>query len=564
MKTKLAVLTVFVLLFLLCACGDEAPPSVDTTDAVVTDAPETEPTALDLTSFSLIRSSEADSQIVDAASAFYTALRAVEGSKGIKFSDDYLPKGTSADSSTAEILFGMTNRPESAEAIAALLGYMDFSVGMVGEKLCIAANTPERLADAAEYFLAHVSVENGVPVYTGGQYVDRYSCPLADATLCGNPVSEYTIVYPAGSSVDQAAAERLSVLLAEQTGFRLPVMEDTASSADLEILLKKTARSLLGEEEGAAVRCFSIAVSDGKVSIEAPTSIGYNAAAEALLTLMEENKVEDGLQQTTAFRGGSLDGTRVLFIGNSFTFYGGCTQIYDKVNFNDNGYFKQVATAMGDDVSVTTATYGNGVLCDETAKVNLYEIILDQYPNPWGSVMMDDFYNQDVVVLQQGSYDPEDNEAMTRKIMALFPPDTLFCFFIHHYNAYNSNVIATANTLCTEGAGVYAPTGHMIWDLVYSEEPIPGGTLICNRDSFCVNQEGDRYHPNDLNGYLSALSIYCAITGRSAVDCPHNFVRNGKQYYLPPATTNYPDILASEADMTGLKQLVDIYVKKYN
>ena len=148
--------------------------------------------------------------------------------------------------------------------------------------------------------------------------------------------------------------------------------------------------------------------------------------------------------------------------------------------------------------------------------------------------------------------------------MALFPPDTLFCFFIHQYNAYNPNVIATAKKVCAEGAGVYAPTGHLICDLVESGKIIPGGTMVCNWDSFCVNQEGDRYHPNDLNGYLSSLSMYCAVTGRSATECPHNFVRNGKQYYLPPATTNFPEILASAADMTGLKQLVDAYVEQYN
>ncbi len=547
------VCMMLVLALMLCACGGDG-------SAPVTEPPVTEPPApaeppVALTGYTLIRSESAERAVIDAASSLFSRMMSTEGFGGLTFADDYLRRGETADSSLPEILFGMTNRPESAEAIASLPGYMDFSVGKVGQKICIAANTPERLAEAAEYFFAHLTVEGGTPVYTGGQYVDRYPCPLADAALCGTPVGEYTIVYPAGSALEQAAAQRLAVVLAEQTGCLLPVTDDTAPAAH-EIRLGGTA--------DLPARSFRIAAEGGKVSIEAPTALGYNAAADALLSLMAGDSIKDGLQQTTPFQGGGLDGARVLFIGNSFTFYGGCTQIYDKVNFNDNGYFKQVATAMGDEVSVTTATYGNGVLCDENARVNLYQIILDQFPNPWGSEKMDDFYNQDVVVLQQGSYDPVDNEAMTRRVMALFPPDTLFCFFIHQYNAYNPNVIATAKKVCAEGAGVYAPTGHLICDLVESGKIIPGGTMICNWDSFCVNQEGDRYHPNDLNGYLSALSMYCAITGRSAVECPHNFVRNGKQHYLPPATTNFPDILASEADMTGLKQLVDAYVEQYN
>lgn len=552
----------FALVLALCACGGAGDGAV-TTEPPVTEAPIPAGPPVVLSGYTLIRSENAERAVIDAASALYSQIQGVEGGGSITFADDYLRRGESADSTLPEILFGMTNRPESAEAIASLPGYMDFSVGKVGEKLCIAANTPERLADAAKYFFAHLAVENGMPAYTGGQYVDRYDCPLADATLCGNPVGDYTITYPAGSAVDQAAAERLAVILAEKTGYLLPVKDDSAD-AEFEIRLKKIARPVSGLEEGAAVRCFTVSADKGKVTVEAPTAIGYNAAADALLSLMESDSVKDGLRQTTPYQGGSLDGARVLFIGNSFTFYGGCTEVYNKVNFNDKGYFKQVAAAMGDEVSVTTATYGNGVLCDENAKVNLYQIILDQFPNPWGSEMMDDFYRQDVVVLQQGSYDPVDNEAMTRRVMALFPPDTLFCFFIHQYNAYNPNVIATANTVCAEGAGVYAPTGHLICDLVESGKIIPGGTMICNWDSFCVNQEGDRYHPNDLNGYLSALSMYCAITGRSATECPHNFVRNGLRYYLPPATSNFPDILASEADMMGLKQLVDAYVERYN
>lgn len=553
MKLKFAcIMLVFALM--LCACGGAGDGAV-TTEPPVTEPPVPAGPPVALSGYTLIRSESAERAVIDAASALYAQIQGVEGGGSITFADDYLRRGESADSSLPEILFGATNRPESAEAIASLPGYMDFSVGKVGQKICIAANTPERLADAAEYFFAHLTVEGGAPVYTGGQYVDRYPCPLADAALCGRPVGEYTIVYPAGSALEQAAARRLSVILAQQTGCLLPVTDDTAA---VELAIR------LGGTADLPARSFRIAAEGGTVSIEAPTALGYNAAADALLSLMESGSVKDGLQQTSPYQGGSLDGARVLFIGNSFTFYGGCTQVYNKVNFNDNGYFKQVATAMGDEVSVTTATYGNGVLCDENARVNLYQIILDQFPNPWGSEKMDDFYNQDVVVLQQGSYDPVDNEAMTRRVMALFPPDTLFCFFIHQYNAYNPNVIATAKKVCAEGAGVYAPTGHLICDLVESGKIIPGGTMVCNWDSFCVNQEGDRYHPNDLNGYLSSLSMYCAVTGRSATECPHNFVRNGKQYYLPPATTNFPEILASAADMTGLKQLVDAYVEQYN
>ena len=94
-------------------------------------------------------------------------------------------------------------------------------------------------------------------------------------------------------------------------------------------------------------------------------------------------------------------------------------------------------------------------------------------------------------------------------------------------------------------------------DIAYSD-------FDCSINSFCVNQPKDRHHPNYLNGYLTALTVYYAITGRSIVDCPSDFVKTDLCYYKDGATSNFPEILASPADMRGLKQLVEVYVDRYN
>lgn len=216
---------------------------------------------------------------------------------------------------------------------------------------------------------------------------------------------------------------------------------------------------------------------------------------------------------------------------------------------------------------MTSVTYGGAVLRGSNKEKSLYDILIGSHPNHYGSGKdLDPFYVQDYVIIQQAGENPPSNEASTRAIMALFPPETKFCFFVHHHHVQrgHSYVLDTARTLRDEGSAVYLPVGHLIYEVWTGKAEVPGAMLRYNQDSFCVNQPNDRHHPNDLNGYLTALTVYYAITGESIVKCPHDFVKTSLEYYKDGATSNYPDILASDADMLGLKQLVERYVNEYN
>ena len=60
---------------------------------------------------------------------------------------------------------------------------------------------------------------------------------------------------------------------------------------------------------------------------------------------------EDDAENKRGLRNGnkyvSLDGSRVMFIGNSFTYYGGCVEKDKADTAADNGYFRRIAAAMG-------------------------------------------------------------------------------------------------------------------------------------------------------------------------------------------------------------------------
>lgn len=568
MKKMIAWAFVALMLFLACGCGVEglAPAETTVPDATAEPVPEIQSVAL--TSFALIRAEKADAEEIELAASIYADINQHQGGTAIQLLDDFLMPGKSADSSLPEILIGMTNRPESAEALAALPGYLDFSVGMVGEKLCIIANTTERLRAASEYFLANLTAENGSLTYTGGNYIGRYDYPLADARIAGASVAEFTLVYPADDAVARRAAERMSIWFGEQTGYVLPLCDDSSTVEKPAILVGKTAHDGAIDPEALEKKTFRICAQEGQLAVAAASLSGYGAVQERLGELLGTSALQAGFDETASHGFANLDGVRALFVGNSFTYYGRCTVNRNNIVNNDSGYFYQAARAMGDEVKVSSFTFNGSILrTDSTNKTSLYDLMLEKFPNHYGKGgEMDEFYDQDVVILQQQNVDMANTKSVIRLFMKLFPPETQFCVFIHHSNVQRDqrNVIGAAEALRDEGSVIYLPVGHLVYDVWTGKTAVPGATLTYNQDSFCVNQDDDRHHPNYLTGYLTALTVYHALTGKSVQDCSHSFVARTLEYYKNGATSNYPAILSSEADMRGLKQLVEEYVDKYN
>ena len=557
-----------ILAVVLCACGaQDVPETPDVSES--TSAPKTEELKhIDLSAFSMIRAEKAEKDFLSVVADVYTRLGELDASGGVGLFDDYLRPGTTPDSSTHEILFGQTNRPESAEALSALPGYLDFSVGMVGEKLCIAANTTERLRAAGEYFLANLTLENGSLTYTGGNYIGRYDYPLDDARIADVPAAEFALIYPADDAIAKRAAERLSAWFAEQTGYALPLRDDSGAASKYEILLGKTAHGSSIDPGTLEKKTFRIRAEGNQLALAASSLSGYGAVQERLGELLEADQLQAGFDETASHGFANLDGVRVLFVGNSFTYYGRCTVNRNNIVNNDSGYFYRAAKAMGDEVQVSSFTFNGSILrTDSTSKTSLYDKMLEEFPNHHGKGgEMDEFYDQDVVILQQQNVDMANTQSVIRLFMKLFPPETQFCVFIHHSNVQRNqrNVIGAAETLRDEGSVIYLPVGHLLYDVWTGKTAVPGATLTYNQDSFCVNQDDDRHHPNYLTGYLTALTVYHALTGKSVQDCSHSFVDRSLEYYKNGATSNYPAILSSDADMRGLKQLVEEYVDKYN
>lgn len=561
MKKRLLIGFILLLVLSLCACGGETDPELtDTTAPVTTEAPETAPPPLALNNFVLIRGEDAPESTVNIASDLYGQLRGM-GDYGIKFSDDYVARDTTPDPAIPEILFGLTNRPESTTALEALPGYLDYSITRVGEKLCIAANTNEQLAEAVSYLMANIEVIDGQLCYKGGDFVGKYVYPIQDCTIGGISLGDFAIVYAKDNARDARTASTLAAWIAAQTGLELNVVDDSAAEVKNEILIGKSARAASLDPAAMPEQTYAIKVSGGKLLLASTASGGYNTIKERLETLMKENQLTADFAEETKYEASALDGGRVMFVGNSFIYYGRCAssvQTKNKIIEHDKGYFYQTALAMGDEVDVTAVTWGGAGL------TSLCNTLKKNHPNTYGSAEMDPFYDQDYVILQQEGSNASSTYDAAHDIMALFPPETKFAFFIHHHNAQNNhtNVLNAAAKMRDEEGVIYIPSGNMMYDIWTRKAEVPGATLKFNKNSFVVNWN-DSHHPNYLNGYLTALATYYALTGRSIVDVPHDFVDNTMEYYTK-AKSNYAEILASDADMLGLKQLTEEYVRKYN
>ena len=166
---RLACLTVLLLMLALILTGGNsaAQPPVDdpsTTDAIVT----TEPSADGLTlvkdgvaHYRIVRGDVATQEVIDAALRVRKLIGG-ETDVTLEIATDWVKKGVERDHESPEILVGSTAYAESSEAMDGL-GYGDYIIARVGNKIVINAWSEEHLSDACNAFrsLVRKHTDNG-------------------------------------------------------------------------------------------------------------------------------------------------------------------------------------------------------------------------------------------------------------------------------------------------------------------------------------------------------------------------------------------------------------------
>ena len=345
----------------------------------------------------------------------------------------------------------------------------------------------------------------------------------------------------------------------------------------------------LGYDEGE-----NLSYPDGYINLAQKLRLGENVeetnnvaeltrgdVAIILFNALFAEMKDGGNVTTTVYEKHPLDGKKVVFIGNSFTYHG--YAVFRKSRKileiskrrDDMGYFYQLAKTNGAEPAVTNWTYGGHSLSDIFAEKCTAERECK------GMEHLANFtdYDYDYVFLQEKSYlsiaDPADAINLAEKFRAANPNVKIFLLVppIGYFNNKHSDEYLAK---VKEAGLTVVDWGKLVADIVSGEAKVPGAKEEYNKNSFIVAQsESDGYHQNLLAGYITALMAYCAITGESAVGQEYAFCSDtslsnlfdfdsykSTYYKYNNATTNFPEIFASESDMNGIQQLADEYLKR--
>lgn len=524
--------------------------------------------------FRIVRAELADDTVKAAASRLFRTLTELTGNPDVEIREDWVKEGGTVSDDVPEILVGATNRVESGTAAAALPRVLDYSISRIGSKICIYAADSDRVTAAVERFISLLTVtetEGVVETVTLDPtllpVLDSPDYPLSAVTLGGQPLASCRIVVSASAGAGVLSlAERVRVLLGRLTGHEPEIVRDTVPASGAEIAIGDTSRRT-DRTVGATEIKFALAGST--FFIHAGMDANYPAAYAPLDELLAvPAKLAADFTETVS-AGLSLDGKRVMFIGNSMLYYGNCVINGDQ-DVADLGYFYQLCRANGEKCVVTDCTFGSHGLREYIGKCDA-----GHHSTQIDHLAAYDLSVYDYVVMCQVTATDE-LSAVCRQIMKRFPnPKTKFIYLCctYTYQQNHTNMMNQLPLLQKLGITV-VNVGELCYNIWKGKTPVPGGKLTYNKDSFIVNLK-DSNHPNMLTGYIEALMCYCAITGRSAVGQPYDFATNTslsakfdakafiKSYYNT-GTTNFDKVFASPDEMLGIQQLIDQTNAKWN
>ncbi len=288
MKRIVIVCLAVIMLISALSCAPSSPTPSETPETTIPPAKEISIVlnAADK-KYTIIRGENESAEVAEAASLLWKFFFETKAGE-ITSEDDWLPKGKEADNDNYEILVGVTNRPETAVSKAALKTYLDYNISVVDNKICIYANTPERISDAIEYFKTNITYENGLFTYTGLEYYtntyDKY--PFPNMSISNQKISEYVIVIPTNASEkEKQFAEKYAEYIALNSGVIINIVNDSTQVVKNEILIGNTNRPESNVDLSKGAR---IVVSNDKLVVKCKNNAYFDIIRSYLYDFHEE------------------------------------------------------------------------------------------------------------------------------------------------------------------------------------------------------------------------------------------------------------------------------------
>ena len=316
--------------------------------------------------------------------------------------------------------------------------------------------------------------------------------------------------------------------------------------------------------------------SDGKNVYQAGDKYIVNSSVKFTATYEKDPTTYTAAQK-------ALDGKKVMFIGNSYVYYGNCVLQHTQLQYqwdqrnNDKGYFYQLCKENNIDVTVRNWCFSGHDL-NQTFQGPCTSSYASCAGVDHESHMEDRVLDYVIISLHASSGEEKNLEANIDYVMNFFReanPDVKFVLLGNHavYGLTNREsypgIVEYYKTLEEKGF-IIADWGEIVNDVANGEVAVPGATQTYNKNTFVNTNDG--YHENELSGYITALSAFCAITDESAVGQPYAFCSDKtlhkyfdlyerrSERYKNDTDTNFIEVFESPADMLGLQKLVDRYI----
>ncbi|MBR2347332.1 MAG: hypothetical protein IKA68_06995 [Clostridia bacterium] len=580
MKKIICILLLSCMLLLSVSCNKTDQNGDGSDNQSSTPAPDDSSQSVDMTG-KLVLSGENRYRVIYAPDTKRMALRIQDKLTALDPSSSseigyykLLSDKSTEDDGSLEILVGLTNREASATAATLLSSYLDYAISVSDKKIAIVANTPERLEEAVDKFVslikAYGSGTKTALAYDGEKtIIDNYSgYAHASLTLGDAPIKNFSVVIPENSAeLEQGLAENIVNWLKTASGVVLQIRKDTETEQKNEILIGATNREASADiKNGTTVfedSHYCIRMSGGKLVIAASSKRGYGRAFSNFKTELINNQsnIKDGTDIMNTQTTRSLDGKNILFMGNSFVYYGFCI-IEGNQKSVDHGYLYQICKANGDEVNVYDYVWGGKDL--KWIYDNHLSVADPEFLKTIDIVFMSEAGNNNASLI-------EDIE----EIQALFPETTEFYYMSHAYvHQANTTHIKDAFPKLIEKGIPVGDWGAIAYDLWRGAVKFPESKITYNKETFIKNK-GDTYHQNMLSGYLTAQMAYCLATGVSAVGQDYSFccdtsinsqfdVNKFIENHYNEGTTNMDMVFESAYDMLEIQKLIDEYIDRVN
>ena len=285
-KYMLSVLLVFVLL--LSSCREQIPGLTDTEPTTVTEQPGITPAPVSPTTLNLVENGKSEYLIVygdQASEAIVKAARSLQ--QAIKDHTGAIlllspESDTKGGVDAKEIIIGSTTRTESTQLLAELDGYLDYSITAMGNRLVFTGYSDDTIVRSVYYFISQYlkadedgTKKENLTFSSENNHYFKGNYPMQSLKLFGNPLSNYRLVIPENSTITELrVANYCRYHFGMMTGVLLPIVEDSGTESDYEILIGNTSRttSTVGKYE------YTVTVKSSRIEVLADSLYGYEAA----------------------------------------------------------------------------------------------------------------------------------------------------------------------------------------------------------------------------------------------------------------------------------------------